>query len=51
MRLWQEHPDTSWRVMLQDVEGDQQWGFSDAAQCLDFIARHLAKMEDGDELP
>ena len=46
LRLWQEQPGAPWRVMLQEVEGDQEWRFCDTTQCFDFIQQRLHKEQN-----
>ena len=50
LRLWQEQPGAPWRMLLQEVEGDQQWRFSDAAQCFEFVQQQLRK-EQNERVP
>jgi hypothetical protein len=42
---------SEFRVMLQEVEGDRQWGFRNSAQCFEFIQQQLHKERKEGDLP
>ena len=45
LRLWQETPQTPWRVSLQPTGSDQRLGFSSLEDLIDYIETQIGQSE------